>query len=110
MAESLTLPDRPPPDNAQESGQEPASLQRESRLIRDLELTTLFEPQAETVVAEIVFVHGLQGRPWRTWRYKEPRKTIFSKAPRARAFWLSEPKQYLTTWPNVPQRCDGQAS
>jgi pimeloyl-ACP methyl ester carboxylesterase len=35
-------------------------------------LTVLYEPETNAPKADVVFVHGLQGHPHRTWRYKGP--------------------------------------
>ena len=44
---------------------------REPLWVPPLGLTHLFEPaNPKTTVADVVFVHGLQGHPYKTWRYK----------------------------------------
>ncbi|ERF70126.1 hypothetical protein EPUS_00313 [Endocarpon pusillum Z07020] len=40
--------------------------------IKRLGLTTVYEPENKSaIVADVVFVHGLGGHPYETWRYKE---------------------------------------
>ena len=38
--------------------------------VEKLGLTVLYEPISNTPKADVVFVHGLQGHPQRTWQYK----------------------------------------
>ncbi|KAI9710418.1 MAG: hypothetical protein M1812_007454 [Candelaria pacifica] len=40
-------------------------------LVRDLGLTVLYEPR-DSPVADVIFVHGLQGHPRKTWCYEGP--------------------------------------
>ncbi|KAK8043433.1 hypothetical protein PG993_005863 [Apiospora rasikravindrae] len=42
--------------------------------VADIGLSTLFSPTGETIV-DIVFVHGIQGHPERTWSVNEPENT-----------------------------------
>ena len=42
--------------------------ERSSLTVPDLGLTMLYQPRDEqSITADLVFVHGLQGHPWRTW-------------------------------------------
>jgi hypothetical protein len=43
---------------------------QDSNWVKELGFTTLYEPGGNPPTVDIVFVHGLQGHPWRTWRYK----------------------------------------
>ncbi len=45
-------------------------LGRQPVWVKELGFTTLYKPENQTPVADVVFIHGLQGHPWRTWRYK----------------------------------------
>ena len=83
MAEASSLPHRSAPH---ESESPPP------KHVRDIGLTRLDECKDDsTIVADVVFVHGLQGHPWKTWRYKEHRTSkllsCLKKAPQKRVFW-----------------------
>ena len=77
-------------------GQSPetTSPRRDVIRVRDVGLTVLFEPQDGTASADVVFVHGLQGHPWKTWRFKEANDSklsrVFNKRARTRAFWPND--------------------
>ena len=51
-------------------------------------LTLLFEPaDLNATVADVVFVHGLQGHPYKTWRYKgKVEKTVYDEVSTFRPF------------------------
>jgi hypothetical protein len=61
--------------------------------VKELGFTTLYDPADERTAtdADVVFVHGLQGHPWRTWRYKgdvERRVSLpKSKGPTSRSIF-----------------------
>ena len=83
MAEASSLPHR-------SATNEPQKLP--PKHVRDIGLTRLDECKDDnSIVADVVFVHGLQGHPWKTWRYKEPRAsklpTFLKKSPQKRVFW-----------------------
>ncbi|KAM0796938.1 hypothetical protein BDR22DRAFT_936967 [Usnea florida] len=83
MAEASSLPHRSAPSESK--GLPP-------KHVRDIGLTRLDNcTDDSTIVADVVFVHGLQGHPWKTWRYKEPRTskmpTFLKKVPQKRVFW-----------------------
>ena len=89
MAEASSLPHRPAPNELQ-----PSPLKH----VRDIGLTRLDEcTDDSSIVADVVFVHGLQGHPWKTWRYKGPKTSKLpsfrKKTPRTRVFW---PRDLLT--------------
>lgn len=69
---------------------EATSSQRDIIRVRDVGLTKLFEPQDGVAIADVFFVHGLQGHPWKTWRVKEVKSSdlfSFKKRPSTRVFW-----------------------
>ena len=69
---------------------EAASSQRDVIQVRPVGLTKIFEPQGGSTIADVVFVHGLQGHPWKTWRVKEAKGSklfSFNKRPSTRVFW-----------------------
>ena len=83
MAEASSLPHRSAPN--EQKGLPP-------KHVRDIGLTRLDEcTDDNSIVADVVFVHGLQGHPWKTWRYKEHRTskipTFLKKVPQKRVFW-----------------------
>ncbi|KAH8796346.1 hypothetical protein BGZ57DRAFT_746706, partial [Hyaloscypha finlandica] len=51
---------------ANQAAREPGGLVQ----VEKLGLTVLYEPKRNAPKADVVFVHGLQGHPQRTWRYK----------------------------------------
>ena len=60
--------------------------------IRDLGLTILHEPEEGTAATDVVFVHGLQGHPKKTWTYKPAASTaskfrVGSKKAAQTVFW-----------------------
>ena len=70
--------------------------------VKDLGLTVLYEPQDEPI-ADVVFVHGLQGNPRKTWLYEGPvedpqeaqvpkRRRLFGRAetPTISVFWPAD--------------------
>jgi hypothetical protein len=66
---------RPRPRPYQTSGSSTGSSSTGSslqtpHLVNNLGFTTLYAPADQKPVADIVFVHGLQGHPGRTWTYK----------------------------------------
>ena len=86
MAEVSSIPHRSAPN-------EPKGLS--PKHVRDTGLTRLDECRDDnSIVADVVFVHGLQGHPWKTWRYKEPRTSkmpsFSKKSPQKRVFWLRD--------------------
>ena len=86
MPESSRLPQESAPNEA-----ESATSARQQ--VGDYGLTRLDKCQDDSsIVADIVFVHGLQGHPCKTWQYEEPRTSIvpnfLSKAaPQKSVFW-----------------------
>ena len=83
MAEASSLPHRSAPN-------EPKGLPPKN--VREIGLTRLDKCKDDsTIVADVVFVHGLQGHPWKTWRYKGPKTSklpsFLKKTPRTRVFW-----------------------
>ena len=88
MADASSLPHRSAPNERQ--GIPP-------KHIRDIGLTRLDECKDDKkIIADVVFVHGLQGHPWKTWRYKEHgtsklpsclKKATQKKAEQERVFW-----------------------
>jgi hypothetical protein len=48
---------------------EPSRKQRRIA-VRDNDLTVLYAPSADPVIADLIFVHGLQGHPRKTWQGK----------------------------------------
>ena len=87
MAEASSLPHRSAPNEPQ--GLPP-------KHVRDERLTRLDECKDDSsIVADVIFVHGLQGHPWKTWRYKGPKTSrlpgfLKKKSPRTRVFWPRE--------------------
>ncbi|RDW84265.1 hypothetical protein BP6252_01855 [Coleophoma cylindrospora] len=62
--------------------------------VRDTGLSVIYEPPAATQIADIIFVHGLQGHPRKTWtwtsRHKDGHPTDQSpskKSDSGRQFW-----------------------
>jgi hypothetical protein len=47
-----------------------ASSHRPSVRVREDDLTVLYTPPSEAIIADIIFVHGLQGHARRTWEFK----------------------------------------
>lgn len=87
---------------SQGQSSEATSSQRDVKWVRNVGLTKLFEPQDGVAIADVVFVHGLQGHPWKTWRVKEVESwKVFRFKNRAstRVFWPYDllPKDF----PNV---------
>lgn len=84
---------------------------REPIWVPPIGLTLLFEPKdLSCVVADVVFVHGLQGRPWKTWRYQgkkvverklvaEPPKKGLAFLRRSRSKWDKIEKDITIFWP-----------
>lgn len=52
-------------------------------MVRDLGFTVVHEPAEEQVVADVIFIHGLQGHPQRSWSGRRPNASE-SDAPRTR--------------------------
>jgi len=42
---------------------------RPSVKVQEHDLTLLYKPSKETILADVIFVHGLQGHPRRTWQF-----------------------------------------
>ena len=55
--------------------------------VKDEGLTVLYEPTHGTILADVVFVHGLQGHPKKTWSTKGPVRE--DKSPKSKASRLS---------------------
>jgi hypothetical protein len=47
-----------------------ASSQQPCVRVREDDLTALYTPQSETILADIIFVHRLQGHARRTWEFR----------------------------------------
>ena len=83
MAEASSLPHRSDANKSQSS---------QPKHVQDTGLTKLDECTDEkSIVADIVFVHGLEGHPCKSWRYKEPKASKLPsfrrKAPQKSVFW-----------------------
>ena len=91
MAESINSLSRPSDHYSHGSKHEITSLGQDNIRVRDAGLTNLYEPQDGLAIADVVFVHGLQGHPWKTWRFKGPKSSkpfgTFSRNSRTRVFW-----------------------
>ena len=69
--------DVPPAQSASEipqtSGHESTGMERELVEVPDIGLTKLLEPKdPQTIIADIIFVHGLGGHPRNAWTFKKP--------------------------------------
>ena len=90
MPESSRLPHQSTPNEAPEVDHKSATLARQQ--VGEHGLTRLDKCQDDgSIVADVVFVHGLQGHPCKTWQYEEPRTSILpvfsKKAPQKSVFW-----------------------
>lgn len=73
--------------------------------IETLGLTLLFEPEdTSSIVADVVFVHGLQGHPWRTWRFKgtTKKRTLVEDSQPSKRLGLF--KRNSPIWETVEQK------
>ena len=76
-----------------------------------LGLTRLFEPEdTSSIVADVVFVHGLQGHPWKSWRFKgtTKKRTLVEDSQALKRFglfkrdspiWKTEEQKRIIFWP-----------
>jgi Putative serine esterase (DUF676) len=67
------------------------SCKRPRVVVRDNDLTVLYTPSVEPVIADFIFVHGLQGHPRKTWTWQG---TIEAPARKRSLFGLPKRKRH----------------
>jgi hypothetical protein len=68
-----------------------------SKEISDIGLSVVYEPPEGVAAADIVFIHGLQGHPLRTWSYMKPNHLKGSKAEALKGIFKRKTKASLST-------------
>ena len=74
-------------------------------VVRENDLTVLYTPSVEPVVADLIFVHGLQGHPRKTWTWQGTiealarKRSLFGLPKRKRNYEEYEESAEAIFWP-----------